>query len=150
MNISKGNCNSNILRSCVISGYLESLRHLYIYYGGELCKVKLDISETTPENLLVYHVFSCNNDEYYLFWTVKGTESQILDLQNKLIHDFTNKGDKICHAMWRQRKRLWGWWIWRGLTMRNQDYNNNDFIASIIITMVFSFDTALSFIARTA
>lgn len=34
--------------------------------------------------------------------------------------------------------------------MRNQDYNNNDFIASIIITMVFSFDTALSFIARTA
>ena len=48
--------DSNIINSFIINKNIENLKFMYVYYNKGIYDIKLDVSQTAPENLRVFDV----------------------------------------------------------------------------------------------
>ena len=78
--------DSNTVNSFVINDNIENLRFMCVYYDKGDYDIKLNISQTAPENLRVFGV-ETKKYNVHKYGTIEGNEDKVNEIKQKLIHE---------------------------------------------------------------
>lgn len=72
---------------------MENLRFLLIYFNHDTYDIKLDVTETAPENLHVFHIGTQTRDNQIYSMRLEDME-RVNQVKEKLIHNLVLRNDE--------------------------------------------------------